>query len=135
MAVGTIMASALITFSAQTAHAHDCSDEYVVNIVKLTNEQRVAKGLSPLECDEELTRQSHEWAEHMRQTGEFEHAEGDFAENIAWNSRRASADAIVENWVKSPAHRNNILDAGAALIGVGWSYSEKVGAYVVQRFL
>lgn len=128
------MASALIAMSAQTAYAHDCSDEHVINIVKLTNEERKAKGLSTLECDEKLTRESHEWAEHMRETGEFEHAEGDFAENIAWNSRKASADAIVESWVKSPGHRANMLDSGASLIGVGWTYSEKEGTYAVQRF-
>ena len=134
MATGTALASLLIAFSAQTAYAHDCSDEHVINIVKLTNEERAAKGLKSLECDEELTRESHEWAEHMSKTGEFEHAEGDFAENIAWNTRKASADAIVQNWVKSPGHRANILDSGASIIGVGWSYSEENGSYTVQRF-
>lgn len=135
LAASTVLASAFIGVSAQAAQGTDCTDEHVVSVVRLTNEERTSRGLTEVHCDDHLVKGSQEWADHMRKTGEFEHYDGgNFSENIAWRSNKATPNQMVKDWMDSSGHRANILDSDVSIMGVGWSYSEKNGTYAVQRF-
>ncbi|MGV0435658.1 CAP domain-containing protein [Corynebacterium mastitidis] len=134
MTGAAIAATAVIAFLPQAALAHDCEDEHVAEIVRLTNEKREEQGLAHVDCDDELVRGSQEWAEHMREAHDLEHGDGAFSENIPWYGGEAQPDELVDGWMKSAAHRGNMLDSEASAMGVGWSHSEEDGTYAVQRF-
>lgn len=41
------------------------------------------------------------------------------SENVASNSVRAGAAGLVQQWMNSPGHRNNLLSARATITGCG----------------
>lgn len=129
-----MVATATLGFPPVPAHAFNCADYHVANIVRLTNEYRESQGLAALSCNQRMVGESQEWADFMRAEGELEHADGNFAENIAWFSNEAGPEKIVDSWIESPPHRANILDEGASMMGAGWSHGDKEGTYAVQRF-
>ncbi|KQB85022.1 CAP domain-containing protein [Corynebacterium oculi] len=99
-----------------------------------TNQVREEHGLQPLEMDATLNEESAQWAKTMSTTGIFEHAEGDFAENIHFYGAEISAQDVVQDWLDSEGHRNNLLDPEATHMGTGVSHDEN-GTYSVQRFI
>lgn len=99
-----------------------------------TNRVREGHGLPPLTADAALNEESAQWAKTMSATGSFGHAEGDFAENIHFYGATMSAEEIVQDWLDSPAHRENLLDPEATRMGAGVSH-DKNGTYSVQRFI
>ncbi|WPF66798.1 MULTISPECIES: CAP domain-containing protein [unclassified Corynebacterium] len=131
---GAVAAAGVVSLAPSPAHAFNCADYHVANIVRLTNEYRESKGLEALGCDQRLVEDSQAWADFLRAQGDLEHAEGDFAENIAWFGGEVGPEQVVDEWIESPAHRANILDEGASLMGAGWSHGESEGTYAVQRF-
>ncbi|KQB86155.1 CAP domain-containing protein [Corynebacterium lowii] len=131
----TALTAALIATPAHAASAASCSDSNISDVVRLTNEYRATNGLSAVECDESMTRDSQKWADHMRKTGEFEHYNGgNFSENIDWRGGKATPNQVVNDWIESPGHRANMLDSDVSIIGVGWSQDPEKGTYAVQRF-
>ncbi|WP_150114424.1 CAP domain-containing protein [Corynebacterium oculi] len=119
--------------SSTTAHAFTCSDYEVATIVRLTNEYRESRGLGSLRCDQHMVEESQAWADKLRAEGDITHAEGNFAENLAWFHREVAPEEVMDSWINSPLHRLNILDEGASMMGAGWSYGEDEGTYAVQR--
>lgn len=64
---------------------------------------------------------------------------GGIAENILMTtSRKPHADAAareaVRAWMRSPGHRQNILDAGLGRLGVGIAFNRRGALYAVQNF-
>ncbi len=93
-----------------------------LEIIRLTNEARAQAGLGPLEIDEGLMEIARKRAvEIVSDWGHQGLADdcGECGENIAGGSLNSSAAWFVSRWMNSEGHRNNILDAGATLIGVG----------------
>ena len=57
------------------------------------------------------------------------------AENIAWNNHPKAANVALNDWMKSPGHRNNILSAGYTHTGMGIAPDGASGYYFTQVFI
>jgi uncharacterized protein YkwD len=114
-------------------------------VFKLTNQARQAKGLPPFIHDAELTQVARAFSDDMLVRQFFDHTTPDgvtFDERIAdrypfrvrlmgeniWYASgynvakiRQVAQEIVDDWMSSPGHRENILDPRFTHLGVGVS--------------
>ena len=117
-------------------------------LVTLTNEERLRGGCAALETHQELmvvsVRQSH----YMAATGDFGHigwrgstwqarsrAAGytdAAAENIAWGFE--DAGSVMDAWMASPPHRENILNCATRSLGTGVQRAADGTLYWTQVF-
>ena len=102
-----------------------------VTIVRLINSYRTQNGVPPLRVGPALSRAAQAHSSDMARRGYFDH--GAFlsrlrsfgvrapyvGENLAEGTRPLTPAAIVRMWIKSPPHRENLLDRGFRRIGVG----------------
>lgn len=122
-------------------------DAYTQEVLALTNTQREAAGLNPLSVDPVLTemamlraRELEESYSHTRPSGEncktvFREFETDlrfWGENAAKGNR--TPEAVVEAWMGSQGHRENLLREDAEYLGVGVWQDEDGILYWVQLF-
>lgn len=118
-------------------------------ILQLVNEIRGNKNLQPVELDPFLTQLAIIKAKDMVKNRYFEHYSPvyghpwdlatlfgyeyvSFSENIARNV--AGADEVVNAWMASPKHRENILNAKHAYMGIGFEKAGNGKFYIVQHF-
>lgn len=105
------------------------------DIIRYTNEYRLAHDLPPLTENDQLSAAAHARALDMREHRYFDHQNpvtGDgpgeaieaagyaaktYSENIA-RGRWQSSRSLVQGWIDSPAHRENILRNDVLEIGV-----------------
>jgi uncharacterized protein YkwD len=109
-------------------------------ILDQTNQERTARGLSPLVYSEGVEDAAQPWAEHMAATQTLEHNPNyssqipdgwsAAAENIA---EGYAPDAVVAAWMASAGHRENILGDYTHL-GVGYAVAADGTPYYVQNF-
>lgn len=122
-------------------------DAYAQEVLALTNAQREAAGLNTLSADPVLTemamlraRELEESYSHTRPSGEncktvFGEFETDlrfWGENAAKGNR--TPEAVVEAWMDSRGHRENLLREDAGYLGVGVWQDEDGILYWVQLF-
>jgi len=130
-------AAAAIASGGVTAQRADASAARA--LLSLTDEARADAGLPPLARNDALTRVALAHAREMARTGDFAHVSAAggtlqsragaagyggwrvLAENLATDAGAPDAAAIVAAWLRSPAHRANLLsaelrDAGAACV-------------------
>lgn len=102
-----------------------------VAIVRVMNTVRATNGVPPLRIGPVLTRAARAHSRDMDRRDYFDH--GPFVqrlrrfgvrapyigENLASGTKPLSAAAIVQLWIASPPHRQNLLDRGFRRIGVG----------------
>jgi len=102
-----------------------------LTVVQLINSFRARNGRAPLRVGPALSRAAQSHSNDMAVHDYFDH--GDFAsrlrsfgvrapylgENIAAGTRPLTPATIVRMWIKSPPHRENLLDRGFRRIGVG----------------
>lgn len=120
---------------------------YAQEVLTLANAQREAAGLNPLSADPVLTemamlraRELEESYSHTRPSGEncktvFGEFEIDlrfWGENAAKGNR--TPEAVVEAWMDSQGHRENLLRENAEYLGVGVWQDEDGILYWVQLF-
>ena len=121
-----------------TADAPPVSGGPAAQVVALTNQQRAANGCGALTVDSRLTAAAQKHSADMSANNYFDHdsrdgrtfdqrirAEGyssPGAENIAQGQR--SAQEVMNDWMNSPGHRQNILDCSLTTIGVGLAGSD-----------
>lgn len=100
-------------------------------VVRVMNSFRATNGVPPLRVGRVLTRAARSHSADMLRRGYFEH--GPFVqrlrrfgvrapyvgENLASGTTPLSAAAIVQMWIASPPHRQNLLDRGFRRVGVG----------------
>lgn len=107
-------------------------------VVSLVNQERSRAGCNPVRVDERLNRAATKHSADMQARGYFSHdspdgrnfvdrvkAEGypsPGAENIGKGYR--SAEAVMEGWMNSEGHRNNILNCDLKAVGVGLAKGE-----------
>lgn len=105
------------------------SGEY--SIVRAMNAVRAQNGVPPLRVGRALTRAARSHSVDMARRGYFDH--GAFVqrlrrfgvrapyvgENLAYGTGPLAAAAIVQMWIASPPHRQNLLDRSFRRIGVG----------------
>ena len=102
----------------------------------LINDYRAQNGLSALQTSVSLNRAASWLAVDMATNAYFSHTDSagrglgtrltdcddvwnSAGENIAAGTRPLTPSAIVRMWIKSPPHRENLLDRGFRHIGVG----------------
>jgi uncharacterized protein YkwD len=100
-------------------------------IVRVMNSVRATNGVPPLRIGPALSRAARSHSVDMARRGYFDH--GPFVqrlrqfgvrapyvgENLASGTRPLSAAAIVQMWIASPPHRQNMLDRSFRRVGVG----------------
>lgn len=134
--------------TAETASAPEY-DSMTLKILDLVNEYREEEGLPALEMDEQLyeaanirARELTELYSHSRPDGRtcftvfdevgFDRCYG--GENIAYTEGELStAKTIMQLWMDSPDHRDNILNTKGSRIGIGY-YTVGNRTYWVQLF-
>jgi len=111
-------------------------------VLELVNEERAARGLSALKWSNELSNVARAHSKDMHDRGFFSHTSPDgkspfdrikaagisysyAAENIA--AGQSTPEAVVEGWMNSKGHRENILNANLKYLGVG--FYEAAGGY------
>jgi uncharacterized protein YkwD len=115
--------------------------------VQLTNRQRAQHGCSALRVDAHLRTAAREHSEDMHVRHYFDHNSPDGrtpwdrikadgysrpgAENIAMGY--ATAQAVVDGWMKSPGHRANIVNCSLKAVGIGVEYG-RGGPWWTQDF-
>lgn len=115
-------------------------------VVTLTNAARAKAGCKPLKVDSRLNLSAQRHSADMERRNYFEHEDPDGhdfsdrekaagfdgdsgGENIAMG--QTSAAEVMNDWMNSPGHRQNILDCSFTLIGVGYVAD---GHYWTQNF-
>jgi uncharacterized protein YkwD len=126
-------------------------------VIALTNQERIAEGLSPLTIAPELMNAARYHATDMGVDDYTSHPSQDrvngnleevcptnerlsayytyqvMAENIAWGY--SDPQQLVDAWMNSPTHRENILNPDVTEIGVGYyEGSGEFGRYWTQVF-
>ncbi|HEY2387938.1 MAG TPA: CAP domain-containing protein [Candidatus Binatia bacterium] len=112
-------------------------------VVARVNAERRAAALRPLASDAGLGRAAQERARAMASANRLSHSgwEGvvhrhddasTIAENVAYNY--ASADAVVDAWMRSPGHRANLLGRSFRRIGVGCIVDARAHMWWAQDF-
>ncbi len=110
-----------------------------LEVIRLVNEERAKQGLEPLDVDENLMELARIRAEELE--GKFSHERPDGThiaqtfsggENIAGD--HPSPSAVMEAWMDSEGHRNNILRERFHYIGVGCYQDANGDLYWVQLF-
>lgn len=114
---------------------HSPAQNFVERVVSLTNTFRQQLGLRPLTLNPQLTVAAQTHSRNMAVQDFFDHVGSDrsqpwdrmtsagyqwshAAENIA--AGQQTPEAVVNGWLASPGHRNNILNADLQDIGVGY---------------
>ncbi|MEN3534483.1 CAP domain-containing protein [Microbispora sp. ZYX-F-249] len=115
-------------------------------VVRLTNAERAKAGCGPLKHDARLRAAAYAHSADMSAKNYFDHTSKDgrsFADRITaagytWRAAAeniakgyGTAQAVVQGWMNSPGHRQNILNCTYTDIGVGYVAS---GAYWTQDF-
>ncbi|SDI21338.1 CAP domain-containing protein [Alteribacillus bidgolensis] len=124
--------------------------EFEQEVIRLTNEEREKQGLQPLEPYSELSDVARDKSEDMRDAGYFSHNSPNYGspfdmmdtygieyqgagENIA--AGQQSPEQVVEGWMNSEGHRENILNGSFTHIGVGHAEGGSYGNYWTQMFV
>jgi uncharacterized protein YkwD len=118
-------------------------------ILELTNKARAEKNLPALTVDSVLTAVARAHSANMAKKGEMNHVldgknpadrvkEAGYhyswtGENIAMGENVTVPD-IFEGWMKSKAHRDNILKPEYQEIGIGIARNDKGEVYYAQEF-
>lgn len=119
-------------------------------VIKLVNAERSKRGLAQLAQNWELCRVARYKSQDMITKGYFAHQSPSYgspfnmmenfgirfsagAENIA--SGQATPQAVMNSWMNSSGHRNNILSASYTQIGVGVAKTSQGTCYWTQMFI
>ncbi|MBB5173703.1 CAP domain-containing protein [Texcoconibacillus texcoconensis] len=116
-------------------------------VVELTNAERREQGLDELQIDEELNQVANKKSTDMQENNYFSHTSPTYgspfdmirdhdisyngaAENIAQG--QDSPEQVVQSWMDSQGHRENILNGDFTHIGVGY---DENGHHWTQMFI
>lgn len=119
----------------QTAKQSQQLNQFEQEVVELTNQERAKNGLDPLKVDVELSKVAREKSADMARNDYFSHNSPTYGspfdmmkqygisyrtagENIAKGQR--TPEEVVNGWMNSQGHRENILNAEFTHIGVGY---------------
>ena len=118
------------------------ANEFEWEVFKLTNIERVNRGLAPFEWHTVLASVARGHSEDMADNNFMDHTGSDgsspfdrmsragilyssAAENVAAGYQ--TPEDVVAGWMASEGHRNNILNSGLTHLGVGYAYNS--GSY------
>ena len=130
-----------------TGNTASSVSEYEKEVVRLVNEIRVENGLNELTLNTEHSDIARLKSQDMKDKGYFSHTSPTYGspfdmmksfgvtyksagENIAMGY--STPEAVVDGWMNSKGHRENILNSSYKEIGVGYVSS---GSYWTQMFI
>ncbi|HIT91005.1 MAG TPA: hypothetical protein IAC41_11395 [Candidatus Merdenecus merdavium] len=135
------------TESPETEEESNADRTFAEQVVKLVNEERSKRGLSPLTLDRNIeaaalvrAKETETSFSHTRPNGSsFSTALKEqgitymgAGENIAYGQR--TPEEVMEGWMNSDGHRANILNASFTKIGVGYYQNSNGTNYWTQLF-
>jgi uncharacterized protein YkwD len=129
-------------------------DKENFQVFNLINNERVENGLKPLLWDEETAKIAVDYSERMAAENFFSHYDSN-GQSVLERAKNAklkhwskigenlfSCEDImpfesfaVKNWMKSPTHRQNILDPEWTATGIGIAESEEGEIFITQVFI
>ncbi|MEZ5228001.1 MAG: DUF4214 domain-containing protein [Acidimicrobiales bacterium] len=95
------------------------------------NAERAARGIAPMSSDGGLIGASRNWADSMAGRGGLVHSSDGRAEIIA---RGYGTGQITDAWMRSPSHRNLIVDPNLTVAGVGVQCDANGQMWAVVQF-
>ena len=123
-------------------------DSYDERILELVNEERVEAGLDPLAIDSQLDLAANLHTDEMVQADLMSHqlpGEADLGDRVSdtgydWSrlgenvaAGYTTPEAVVDGWMNSPGHRENILNPDFTEIGIGYEFApdnnDNIGDY------
>lgn len=121
-----------------------------INLFELTNNERKKKDLPPLKMSPVLSKLARAHAENMARQGKAEHVldEKDpydrlkdagykylaAGENVAWDQKNTKPATVLEGWMESKGHAENILLPQYTEIGIGIARDKTGQQYYTQLF-
>lgn len=126
-------------FTLKTDNISPPTSDFVQQVLDLTNEFRSQNGLPPLTLNTQLNAAALEQSQDMAQEDFFDHIGLDgstpatraqdqgynfsfIGENIGAGYQ--TPGEVVQGWINSPGHRENLLNPNYAEIGIGYFYLE-----------
>jgi len=125
-------------------------EQYIADVLQLTNSFRAKNGLAPLAANDELnaTADAHstdmarqDYFSHTGKNGSkpwdraetFGYEANSMGENIAAGQR--TPEQVVQGWIDSPGHRANLLNPKYTELGVGYHFLENdTGSVNYKRY-
>lgn len=150
-----ILAVLIVNFSVfnQTAFAGKFDDDEF-QIFQLVNTERYKYRLANLEWDDKLAEMARDYSQKMARENFFEHADlngktvvdrakdrhlknwSKIGENLFFSRGVKNFDILsVRGWMKSPTHRQNILDESWTTTGIGIAESKNGEIFITQIFI
>lgn len=143
----------MIAMAMFVASAASAAEITLSNVIAQMNIRRAAAGLPPLSIDERLCRAAEDRMRDMEENGYWAHVSPDGRSPFEWLRPRGypfayagenlasgfeTAEVLVEGWMESKGHRDNILspvykDCGIAIID-GATTGKAAGRSVVVLF-
>ena len=143
----------LLLVAAPAVFAADSNEITVENVIALMNEYRAGQNLPPLREDARLAQAARDRVKHMEELAYWSHEAPDGMSPFVWLAARdypywtagenlasgfETARLLVESWMESRGHRENILadkfeDCGIAIID-GATTGPATGKSVVVLF-
>lgn len=136
---------ACLLFLALAAQTADTT-ELERRMVELVNVERDARGIPPLELHPRLSELARKYSQRMAATGRVDHDLDRpmeerirkvlpntcmFGENV---SKNTSVDYALSDLMTSEGHRDNLLNPGYEMVGVGIVQGENESLYITQEF-
>lgn len=126
------------------------SVDFEAQVANLVNQERVSAGLAPLRYNPALSNVARMKSQDMIDHAYFSHQSPVFgnpfemlmgfgipfraaAENIAEGQQ--TPQAVMNDWMNSPGHRQNILNPGFTELGVGYAVDAQGTPYWTQLFI
>jgi hypothetical protein len=114
-------------------------------VFDMVNAERVERGLTELDWDDQLAERAREWSDEMAADGELRHQDPQamlervdgftaVGENIFHASGPAPASMMHIGWMRSDGHRGNVLQEGFDRLGVGVLCHDDGEVWATQRF-
>ena len=139
--------------SSAPASSSSVSDSYASfrnQVVQLVNQERASSGLNALTVDSALTNTATLKSQDMAKLGYFDHMSPTYGspfdmmrqfgisyrtagENIAMG--QTSPSQVMQGWMNSKGHRENILNTSYTKIGVGIAQNSSGQYYWTQQFI
>lgn len=133
--------------SSQPTQTASSVSAFEKKVVELTNAERAKQGLAPLTLDTALSKVARTKSQDMKNKNYFDHTSPTYGtpfemmktfgisyksagENIAMG--QTTPEQVVQAWMNSQGHRENIMNSSFTHIGVGYVAS---GNYWTQMFI
>lgn len=138
-----------IKVSQNDSPTEEGSNQFELEVLRLTNEIRVQHGLQALKRDTKVEKVARKKSEDMRDKDYFDHTSPTYGspfdmleshgvdyrfagENIA--AGQSTPSEVVEDWMNSKGHRENILDPNYTHLAVGYAEGGSYHHYWTQMF-